>query len=345
MSSSSEKQQNEESTPPKPQATYVKTYTSDSRLYSLSLQANKTDLALACSTMNVPSSPEKPKNFIEVSKLSDEASNFQKTSSIECEYPVSKVMFSPSEQNSNLLITTSDCLRLYNYSNTEGKISLEATLLSKSKTYCGPLTSCDWSRVNSAIVGVSSIDTTCAIWDINKLETKKLIITLDKEVYDISMGPDEYTFMVTGADGSVRMIDTRTTDASNIIFETGDKKPLICLDWNKVNTNFVIAVGLDKKNIYILDKRNPDSIYSILKEHSGVVNKAVWCPGSSSVLCSVGEDKNAFMWNINQDSHLPEKPILGYTANGEIENVSWGYYMDEWVGITYGNTAEILKIK
>ena len=89
------------------------------------------------------------------------------------------------------------------------KISRNVAFTKRRKDFCGPLTACDWSHVNNSIVGVSSVDSTCSLWDLNKNEVKYMAIAHDKEVYDISLGPDEFTFMSTGAYGSVRLIDSR----------------------------------------------------------------------------------------------------------------------------------------
>ena len=81
-------------------------------------------------------------------------------------------------------------------------------------------------------------------------------IAHDKEVFDISLGPDEFTFMTTGADGCVRLFDTRTQDTFRIIFETSDGTPMTTVDWNLHNTNLILVPVLDKNEIYILDQRN-----------------------------------------------------------------------------------------
>ena len=72
-------------------------------------------------------------------------------------------------------------------------------------------------------------------------------------MYDISLGQDEFTFMSTGADGSIRLFDSRSANTSSIIFETIDKTPLTRLKWNSSNPNFILTVILDKNEIYILD--------------------------------------------------------------------------------------------
>lgn len=264
-------------------------------------------------------------------------------SKVDCEFPVSSILFSPHERNKNLLISTSDILRLYSYN--EEQLSLKAELTKRRKDYVGPLTACDWSRANDAIIGVCSVDTSCAIWDLNKMEVRDIIIAHDKEVYDISLGKDEFTFMSTGADGSIRLFDSRSPDSSSIIFETIDENPMTRIKWNLINPNFLLTVIIDKNEIYIVDQRNLSAPYAILKVHTNVVNNAIWAPGSNTNLISVSDDKSALLWDIYCDSDKPEEYILEYKAEREIENVAWGDVTQNWVGIVDGNQAEILRIQ
>ena len=346
---------------------YIKKYKSnDSRLYGISFQSSKEDniINVAVSSLNMNTN-----NNISILSFSQEDiinetddeeinSNNINTinnknsininpitlkSQIQCEFPVSSILFSPHEQNKNLLVSTSDILRLYTYE--EEKLSLKVAFQKRRKDYCGPLTACDWSRANNSIIGVCSVDTTCAIWDLNKYEVKYMIIAHDKEVYDISLGQDECTFMSTGADGSVRLFDSRQANSSSIIFETRDESPMTRLKWNLVNPNFILTVIVDKNEIYILDQRKLSSPYAILKVHTNVVNNAIWAPQSNTNLISVSDDKSALLWDIYCDSDQPEEYIMKYNAENEIENVAWGDITQNWIGITDGNQAEILRIQ
>ena len=245
---------------------YIKKYKStDSRLYGITFQSSIENnlINVAVSSLNMNTN-----NNISILSFSQEEDNINQEeninnnintinqknsinlkSQIQCEFPVSSILFSPHEQNKNLLISTSDLLRLYSYENE--KLSFKMAFTKRIKDYCGPLTACDWSRANNSIIGVCSVDTTCAIWDLNKLEVKYMIIAHDKEVYDISLGQDEFTFMSTGADGSLRLFDSRQANSSSIIFETRDA--MTRLKWNLVNPNFILTVIVDKNEIYILD--------------------------------------------------------------------------------------------
>ena len=348
---------------------YIKKYkSSDSRLYGIafqsSIESNLINVAVSSLNMNsnnnisiLSFSEEDLINEINeedniniyndinsINKINSVNNNsiFLK-SQVQCEFPVSSIIFSPHEQNKNLLVSTSDILRLYSYDNE--KLSLKVAFKKRRKDYCGPLTACDWSKVNNSIIGVCSVDTTCAIWDLNKLEVKYMIIAHDKEVYDISLGPDEFSFMSTGADGSVRLFDSRNPNSSSIIFETRDKSPMTRLKWNLVNPNFILNVIVDKNEIYILDQRKLNAPYGILKVHTNVVNNAIWAPQSNSNLISVSDDKSALLWDIYCDSEKPEEYIMKYEAENEIENVAWGEITHNWIGIIDENQAEILRIQ
>ena len=74
-----------------------------------------------------------------------------------------------------------------------------------SFTDCAPLTSFDWNETDPNIIGTSSIDTTCTIWDITKMQAKTQLIAHDKEVYDLAFASGVNVFASVGADGSVRV--------------------------------------------------------------------------------------------------------------------------------------------
>jgi WD repeat-containing protein 68 len=337
---------------------YIKKYKSnDSRLYGItfqsSIESNLINFAVSSLNMskdnNISILSFQQEDLDEEEKdnqnniKNPEASSIKLKSQVKCEFPVSSILFSPHEQNKNLLISTSDKLSVYSYE--EEKLNLKISFIREMENYTGPLTSCDWSRANNAIIGVSSVDRTCSIWDLNKSVEKCMIIAHDKAVYDISLGPDEFIFMSTGADGSVRLFDSRQANSSSIIFETRDESAMTRLKWNLVNPNFILTVIVDKNEIYILDQRKLSAPYGILKVHTNVVNNAIWAPQSNSNLISVSDDKSALLWDIYSDSEKAEEYIMKYEAENEIENVAWGDVTQNWVGIIDGNQAVILRIQ
>lgn len=106
--------------------------------------------------------------------------------------------------------------------------------------YCAPVTSFDWNEQDPNILGVSCIDTTCTIWNIETNQAlwrstpstdrlnptvKTKLIAHDKEVYDMAFnsgGAGKDQFASVGHDGSVRLFDLRNLDHSTIIYESDE---------------------------------------------------------------------------------------------------------------------------
>ena len=122
-------------------------------------------------------------------------------------------------------------IQIYDYSEEKQNLLFQTKLNNIKSKYNGPLTSFDWNTANDALLGTASVDTTCTIWDLNKLSIKTQLIAHDKEVVDIQFGKEENIFISGGADGSVRLFDLRNLDHSTIIYETKGSTPINKLAW------------------------------------------------------------------------------------------------------------------
>jgi len=283
-------------------------------------------------------------NRIEIVELQE--NQLRKILSEDTEFPSTKLMWNPNLNNNNILASSSDIMRLYKYNSDLKKLDLHLKLNNKKSKYCAPLTSFDWNRENSAILGTASIDTTCTIWDLNKSTIRTQLIAHDKEVYDIEFSPnEEHTFISTGADGSIRLFDLRSLDHSTILYETKDHSPISKISWNLLNHYAISCLVQDKSNINVIDTRVAMQPIVDLNSHTGVINSMAWAPHSDVHICTVSDDKYAYIWNISQTSNLNyEEPILSYLSPGEISNVAWSSVLYEWIGITFGNNLQLLKV-
>ena len=104
-------------------------------------------------------------------QLDEETHQFVDNGGFEHPYPTTKIMWMPESHGSrDLLATTGDYLRLWNVMDNKS-VRLEALLNNNKNTeFCAPLTSFDWNEQDPNIIGTSSIDTTCIIWDISKMQ-------------------------------------------------------------------------------------------------------------------------------------------------------------------------------
>jgi WD repeat-containing protein 68 len=292
-------------------------------------------------------------------------------------YPCTKVLWTPdrSHGTKDLLATTGDYLRIWSLSHEVDMASSEPgaanrgqqgqqqpgggepmmklrhkkeALLDNNKNseYCAPLTSFDWNETDPHILGTSSIDTTCTIWDINTQTAKTQLIAHDKEVFDIAFARGPNVFASVGADGSVRMFDLRSLEHSTIIYESPKFAPLLRLAWNKQDSNYLATFAVDASSTTILDMRVPSVPVAQLGGHTGHVNAMAWAPHTSCHLCTTGEDRQALIWDLSSVATKPvEDPTLQFAAEGEINNLQWSAVQPDWISIAYNDQLQIRKCR
>lgn len=179
---------------------------------------------------------------LDISNNTSSGRGFTTRCQFEHPYPTTKISWIPDTIGTrpDLLATSGDYLRIWKINPTHDpnkdtveQLALLNDSLLVNQEYCAPLTSFDWNENDPNILGTSSIDTTCTIWNIetNKpigntkpngtVQTK--LIAHDKEVYDIAFssgGNGKETFASVGNDGSVRLFDLRSLEHSTIIYES-----------------------------------------------------------------------------------------------------------------------------
>jgi WD repeat-containing protein 68 len=268
-------------------------------------------------------------------------------------YPCTKILWSPDQSLAapDLLATTGDYLRVWNIRDDgsgQGTVQCKKEcLLNNNKTseYCAPLTSFDWNEADPNIVGTSSIDTTCTIWDIETQTARTQLIAHDREVFDLAFARGKDVFASVGADGSVRMFDLRSLEHSTIIYESPNLDPLLRLEWNKQDPNYLATFMVDSRRTVILDIRVPSLPVAELGGHLGCVNATAWAPHSSCHICTAGDDSQALIWDLSAMSKRPvEEPILAYNASGEINNLQWSASQPDWVSIAFHDKLQILRV-
>jgi len=245
--------------------------------------------------------------------------------------------------NQDLLATTGDYLRLWE---VKGDTVDNRCLLNNNKTseFCAPLTSFDWNETDLSIIGTSSIDTTCTIWNIETQQAKTQLIAHDKEVYDIAFARGTDVFASVGADGSVRMFDLRSLEHSTIIYESPDSAPLLRLAWNKQDPNYLATFMFDSPKTLILDIRIPSIPAAELTAHQACVNGIAWAPHSSCHICTAGDDRQAIIWDLSAMPKPIEDPILAYNAEAEVNQLQWSLGQPDWIAIAFGSKVQILRV-
>jgi DDB1- and CUL4-associated factor 7 len=153
-------------------------------------------------------------------------------------------------------------------------------------------------------------------------------------------------FASVGADGSVRMFDLRSLEQSTIIYESPKLDPLLRLEWNKQDPNYLATFMVDSRSTIILDIRVPSLPVAQLGGHAGCVNATAWAPHSSCHICTAGDDSHALIWDLSQMPKRPvDDPILAYRADEEINNLQWSASQSDWISIAFSNKLQICKYR
>jgi WD repeat-containing protein 68 len=296
---------------------------------------------------------EQYSNVISIIKKNPSEGNLYQAAEFDHPYPCTKLMWSPDMRlgANDLLATTGDYLRIWSVTDDGSGKNMQVqkeALLNNNKTseYCAPLTSFDWNETDPTILGTSSIDTTCTIWDVATQTALTQLIAHDREVFDLAFARGKDVFASVGADGSVRMFDLRSLEHSTIIYESPDLDPLLRLEWNKQDPNYLATFMVDSRRSVILDIRVPSLPVAELGGHLGCVNAVAWAPHSSCHICTAGDDSQALIWDLSAMPKRPvDDPILAYNADGEINNLQWSATQPDWVSIAFKDKLQICELE
>ncbi|KAF1330138.1 Wd domain-containing protein, partial [Globisporangium splendens] len=349
-------------------------YFAPHRLYGLCWSTRKNDLRVAASSFI----PGEYVNKLQVCtrsrssrRLHEWLITYAASAAIDHPYPPTKVMWSPETSGNPVeyLATTADYLRLWAVS--DSSIERHATISHRSQDMCAPLTSCDWSESEPNIIGTSSIDTTCTIWDLNvrlmlcamRLRSpnhtipKQQIIAHDDEVYDLAFSKDANVFGSVGGDGSLRIFDLRSLESSTIMYESDDLNPLLRIAWNKQDDNFVATIVAGSSNIIILDLRNTRGPLLELNQHTASVNSISWAPHSRFHICSAAEDHTAIIYDISACTSTTDRSHSGgsgamdgsqnsvlFRSKGPINQIRWSPTRTDCIALLDEEAAHIVQV-
>jgi WD repeat-containing protein 68 len=125
-----------------------------------------------------------------------------------------------------------------------------------------------------------------------------------------------------------------------------DNSPLLRISWNKQDPNYIATFQIDSPNVIILDIRVPAVPVTELVGHVGNVNAVQWAPQSSGHIVTAGDDAQALVWEIVAATKGKpiHDPILTYTSEAEINQLSWNAAQPEWIAVAFGDTVQALRV-
>ncbi|KAF7965742.1 hypothetical protein HWV62_42016 [Athelia sp. TMB] len=262
-------------------------------------------------------------------------------------YPATSLQWQPASASSyawsqkspstELLATTGDALRVWEYSGDAPpamsgyvgrqptaaghRLTLKTALSGQSKVQTqgagAPLTNFSWNEKSPNLVVTSSIDTTCTVWNIDTATAITQLIAHDREVYDVAWLPGSTDIFVSvGADGSLRAFDLRSLEHSTILYETPAPKnvpppsaspsasarpptsPLLRIAFNPLDSNYMSTFHMDGSDVQILDMRSPGQPVMELRAHRAQVNALGWGSSENPLLATAGDDCQLLLWDL-----------------------------------------------
>lgn len=261
---------------------------------------------------------------------------------------------STATTNNNNSSTTTNTNITNNNNNINNHVELNCTFNNEfvQNHCCAPLTAFDWNQKDPTLIGTSSIDTTCTIWDIQTQQRRTQLIAHDKQVYDFAFAAGSVdVFASVGADGSVRLFDLRSLDHSTIIFESRNMTPLLRLRWNTLDQNLLATVAMDDPVVELLDIRQPTHPFLDLDHRSDMstncVNAVSWAPHNRYTIATGSDRCLALTWNIEDtpsNSRSRIEPASSYAAEAAIANMQWGPTNPDWIALVLDDKLRVVRV-
>lgn len=226
-----------------------------------------------------------------------------------------------------------------------------------------PVTSFDWNRVDPTVLVTASYDTTCTVWCLETGNIKTQLIAHDKEVFDVAFSPNSAdVFVSVGADGSLRLFDVRTLDHSTILYESGDVRPLLRVQWNPLDPNYLATFASNSHRVVVMDVRMPSVPAAELVGHQNNVVAMRWSPTSSGhllssdgrhlrlwELSSLDRTNNNHRWSLDMATMSSPAHAMsdGEEAKGgfmPVQQILWPAAHPEWIALTSPNQVSLLHL-
>ena len=251
--------------------------------------------------------------------------------------PASKVAWSPIADDDAMFASTSTSLRIWRTGEKEKPIlKLQSASKLGATAAPSPLASFDWNPVTTSRIAVAAVDSTIAIWDIEKGKMETQMIAHDKAVFDVVYG-NAHQIASVSEDGSLRLFDTRDLDHSTIVYEASS--PLLRVSWS---ANHIATIGADTSSILLFDLRKSGFVAGTLKCQS-CPNAIAW--SGSGLLAAGLVDGSGVVFNLTA-SDVPSSylvpPPPGYVGGG-ITNTTWA--SNEALVQVHGSNVSTQSIK
>lgn len=255
--------------------------------------------------------------------------------------PITDLQFVPILGRQHLLATGSDFLRIWSIG--KDRFSLEETFTpSSNPSKCGPITSIIWPQHNPDSILAASSDTTISIWNLSTKKPTVRLIAHDSSVSSISCSSKPAVFATCSVDSSVRVFDQRDLTNSIILYESPTKDPLIDLDWNQIQDQFIITVE-DNGSAVVVDLRLPEEEYARL-DSNGIENVR-YSPLDGCQILTAGPCEWSYIWSQTGEHGWSEKPSFYCSFDNMPYTARWNPTNSSRISVVTQDSLEVLSVE
>jgi WD repeat-containing protein 68 len=186
------------------------------------------------------------------------------------------------------------------------------------------MTSFDWNPQFSHKAATCSVDTTVAVWDVERGKLETQLIAHDKAVFDLTYNSGNQ-FSSVSLDGSLRQFDARDLDHSTILYE--DSVPLLRVASPTKSSFLIVVLVHENPDLLLFDTRKPGFLSSVLRcgacpnaiawSGNGHLLAAGLADGTCAIFCDPGEGTKM------KPTKVVESLSSGISNAGGVTNLSW----------------------
>lgn len=157
--------------------------------------------------------------------------------------------------------------------------------------------------------------------------------------------------------GEVHFLICRTLDHSTIVYESPDARPLLRVEWNPLDANYLSTFAVDSSKAIVMDIRMPSVPAAELEGQNSPVVAMRWSPASSSNLMT-SDEQTVRLWDLSEcdrslsckwqfdatDISKAEASVNSMLEPTPIQQILWSTISPEWVGLAVSDQVSIFHL-
>ena len=149
----------------------------------------------------------------------------------------------------------------------------------------------------------------------------------------------------------------RTLDHSTIVYESPDARPLLRVEWNPLDANYLSTFAVDSSKTIVMDIRMPSVPAAELEGQNGPVVTMRWSPASSSNLMT-SDEQTVRLWDLSDydrsssckwqfdiaDIAKAEASVNSMIEPTPVQQILWPTPSPDWIGLATSGQISVFRL-